>query len=128
MNLEEKLGFFKNPNNMGAIEQADGEGLVGTPDCGEMMKITLKIEGDRIVDAKFSTFGCGAAISTSATVTELIKGKTVDEALTVGSKVVAQALIGAPPVKKHCSMLTQDALKAAIDDYLQKKKAKHPEA
>lgn len=110
-----------NPKNVGRIEDADGIGEVGNPVCGDVMKIYLKIEDDRIVDVKFETFGCAAAIATSSMVTELVKGKTIEEALKVSNKDVAEALGGLPPQKVHCSLLAEEGIKAAVDDYLAKK-------
>ncbi|MCX7856798.1 MAG: Fe-S cluster assembly scaffold protein NifU [Deltaproteobacteria bacterium] len=118
---EKVMDHFMNPRNMGEIEDADGIGEVGSPVCGDVMKLYLKIENDIIVDAKFKTFGCGAAIASSSMTTELIKGKTVDEALKLTNEVVAEALGGLPPEKMHCSVLAEDALKAAIEDYKKKK-------
>ena len=111
------IEHYQNPRNVGEIEDADGIGMVGNPTCGDMMKITLKIQGERIEDVKFKTYGCGAAIATSSMVTELIKGKTIEEALQVTNRDVANALDGLPPVKMHCSMLAEKAVKAAIEDY-----------
>ena len=115
------MDHFMNPRNMGEIEDADGVGEVGNPACGDVMKLYLKIEGDRITDAKFKTFGCGAAIASSSMTTELIKGKTIDEALKLSNEAVAEALGGLPPAKQHCSVLAEDALKIAIEDYKKKK-------
>lgn len=115
------MQLFMNPKNVGRIEDADGIGEVGNPICGDVMKIYLKIEDDRIVDVKFETFGCAAAIATSSMVTELVKGKTIEEALKVSNKDVAEALGGLPPQKVHCSLLAEEGIKAAVDDYLAKK-------
>lgn len=115
------MQLFMNPKNVGRIEDADGIGEVGNPVCGDVMKIYLKIEDDRIVDVKFETFGCAAAIATSSMVTELVKGKTIEEALKVSNKDVAEALGGLPPQKVHCSLLAEEGIKAAVDDYLAKK-------
>ncbi len=115
---EKVMDHFVNPRNMGEIEEADGVGIVGNPVCGDTMKITLKIEEGRIIDVKFKTFGCGAAIATSSMVTELVKGKTMEEALQVTNKTVAEALDGLPPIKMHCSVLAEEGIKAAIEDYL----------
>jgi nitrogen fixation protein NifU and related proteins len=115
------MDHFMNPRNMGEIEDADGIGEVGNPACGDVMKLYLKIEGDTIVDAKFKTFGCGAAIASSSMTTELIKGKTIDEALKLSNEAVAEALGGLPPAKQHCSVLAEDALKEALEDYKKKK-------
>jgi nitrogen fixation NifU-like protein len=114
---EEVMDHFMNPRNVGTIEDADGVGKVGNPICGDLMELSVKIEGDRITDVKFRTFGCGAAIATSSILTEMIKGKTLQEALQVTDGVIAEALGGLPAKKMHCSMLGADALKAAIQDY-----------
>ncbi|MEM0202446.1 MAG: Fe-S cluster assembly scaffold protein NifU [Archaeoglobaceae archaeon] len=116
------LEHFMNPRNVGEIPDADGIGMEGNPVCGDVMKIYIKVEGDRIVDAKFQTFGCGAAIAVSSMITEMVKGKTLDEAMKISKDVVAEALGGLPPQKMHCSNLGADALKKAIEDYLSKKK------
>ena len=115
---EKVMDHFINPRNMGEIEVADGVGTAGNPVCGDTMKITLKIEEGRIIDIKFKTFGCGAAIATSSMVTKLIKGKTIEEALQVTNKTVAEALDGLPPIKMHCSVLAEEGIRAAIEDYL----------
>jgi nitrogen fixation NifU-like protein len=117
---EKVMDHFMNPRNMGEIDNPDGVGMVGNPVCGDMMKIMIKVENDRIVDVKFKTFGCGAAIATSSMATELVKGKTIEEALAVTNKAVAEALDGLPPVKMHCSVLAEDGIRAAINDYLVK--------
>lgn len=119
---EKVMEHFKNPRNIGEIPDADGIGNVGNPVCGDIMRLYIKVKDDKIVDAKFKTFGCGAAISTSSMVTELVKGKTIEEALKISNKAVAEALGGLPPIKMHCSVLAEEALKSAIDDYLKKKK------
>ncbi len=116
----EVIEHYTNPRNVGEIEDADGEGTVGNPACGDVMKLTIKVKDGRITDARFKTFGCGAAIATSSMVTELIKGKTIEEALTVTNKTVAEALGGLPKIKMHCSVLAEDALKAAIEDFRKK--------
>lgn len=121
MYTEKLMQLFMDPKNVGRIEDADGIGEVGNPVCGDVMKIYLKIEDDRIVDVKFETFGCAAAIATSSMVTELVKGKTIEEALKVSNKDVAEALGGLPPQKVHCSLLAEEGIKAAVDDYLAKK-------
>jgi len=112
------MEHFANPRNVGEIEDASGVGTVGNPVCGDIMKMFIKVENGVITDVKFKTFGCGAAIATSSMATELIKGKTIEEALKVTNKTVAEALGGLPPVKMHCSVLAEEALKSAIDDYL----------
>lgn len=114
---EKVMDHFQNPRNVGEIENPDGVGTVGNPTCGDVMKLYLKIEDNIIVDVKFKTFGCGAAIATSSIVTEMVKGKSVDEALKISNKSVAEALDGLPPVKMHCSVLAEDALKAALEDW-----------
>ena len=108
---------FTNPRNVGEIADADGIGEVGNATCGDIMKIYLKINGDIITDVKFKTFGCGAAIATSSMATEMIKGKPLSEALQLTNKAVVEALDGLPPVKVHCSVLAEQAIKHAIDDY-----------
>ncbi len=115
------MDHFMHPRNMGEIENADAVGEVGNPACGDVMKLYLKIEDDKIVDVKFKTFGCGAAIASSSITTELIKGKTLDEALKLSNQAVAEALGGLPPAKEHCSVLAEDALKSAIEDYRKRK-------
>ena len=120
MYSEKVLDHFKNPRNVGEIENPDGEGSVGNPVCGDMMTIYLKIKDDRIEDIKFKTFGCGAAIATTSMTTELAKGKTLDEAMEITRDKVAEALDGLPPVKMHCSNLAADALHDAIKDYRKK--------
>jgi len=114
---EKVMDYFANPRNVGKLEDADGVGEVGNATCGDIMKIYLKIEDDRIVDAKFNTFGCGAAVATSSMATELIIGKTIDEALQITNKAVVEALDGLPPSKHHCSVLAEEAIHAAIEDY-----------
>ncbi len=108
------------PHNVGEIKDADGIGSVGNPVCGDILKLYLKIKDDKIVDAKFKTFGCGAAIATSSMVTELVKDKTIDEALKISNRIVAESLGGLPAVKMHCSVLAEEALKSAIDDFKKK--------
>jgi len=120
MYSEKVMDHFSNPRNVGEIENPDGVGTIGNPQCGDIMKIFIKVENNIIKDIKFKTFGCGAAIATSSMVTEMVKGKTLDDALKVTNKAVAEALDGLPPVKMHCSNLAADALHAAIKDYLQK--------
>jgi nitrogen fixation NifU-like protein len=121
MYTEEVLEHFRNPRNVGKIEDADGIGRVGNPVCGDVMVMYLRIRGERIEDAKFETFGCGAAIATSSMATELIKGKSIEEALKVTNRAVAEALGGLPPHKMHCSVLAEEAVKAAIEDYRRRK-------
>ena len=111
------IDHFTNPRNVGIVENADGVGKVGNPVCGDMMEMSLKIDQDVITDIKFRTFGCGAAIATSSIATELIKGQTIDEALELTNRAIAEALDGLPPVKMHCSVLAADALKMALADY-----------
>ncbi len=111
------MDHFMNPRNMGEIEDASAIAEVGNPVCGDVMRLYLKIEDGRIVDAKFKTFGCGAAIASSSMTTEMIKGKSVDEALSLSNEAVAEALGGLPPAKMHCSVLAEDAVKAALEDY-----------
>lgn len=117
MYSEKVMDHFSNPRNVGEIENADGIGEVGNAHCGDIMKIYLKVENDIIEDVKFKTFGCGAAVATSSMATELVKGKTIDEALEVTNKAVVEALDGLPPAKLHCSVLAEEAIKAAIEDY-----------
>ena len=117
---EKVMEHFRNPHNVGEISDASGVGKVGNPVCGDIMNLYIKVENDIIVDAKFKTFGCGAAIATSSMVTDLVKGKTVDDALKISNRAVAEALGGLPSIKMHCSMLAEQALKSAIEDYLKK--------
>ena len=118
---EKVMDHFAHPRNVGEIENADGVGVVGNAKCGDIMKIYLKIdENDTITDCKFKTFGCGAAIATSSMATELIKGKSIDEALKLTNSAVVEALEGLPPVKVHCSVLAEEAVKSAIADYYKK--------
>ena len=123
MYSEKVMDHFSNPRNVGEIMDADGVGTVGNAKCGDIMKIFLKIENGIIKDVKFKTFGCGAAIATSSMATEMIKGKTIKEASELTNKAVAEALDGLPEVKIHCSLLAEEAVKAALDEYI----AKHPE-
>ena len=120
MYTEKVMDHFANPRNVGEIENADGVGEVGNAKCGDIMKIYLKIDNDVITDVKFKTFGCGAAIATSSMATELIKGKSVEDAIGLTNKAVIEALGGLPPVKVHCSVLAEEAVKAAIADYYTK--------
>lgn len=118
---------FMDPHNMGEIENPSGVGTVGNPVCGDLMQIMIKVEDGVIVDIKFKTFGCGAAIATSSMITDLAKGKTIEEALKITRSDVAESLEGLPPVKMHCSNLAADALHAAIEDYQAKMKANKKE-
>ena len=120
---EKVMETFNNPKNVGEIENPDGIGTVGNEVCGDIMQITLRIENDVITDAKFKTFGCAAAIATSSTATEMVKGMTVEEVLKLTNKRVIDALGGLPPQKLHCSVLAEEAIKAAIEDYQSKKHA-----
>lgn len=117
---EQVMDHFTNPRNVGDMENPDGIGHVGNPVCGDIMELYIKVKDGIITDAKFKTFGCGAAIATSSMVTELVKGKTVDKALEISNKAVADALGGLPSIKMHCSVLAEEALRSAIDDYLNK--------
>ena len=114
------MDHFMNPRNVGEIKDADGIGEVGNPRCGDIMRIYIKVKENRITNIKFLTFGCGAAVATSSMVTELVKGKTLEEALKVTNQEVADSLDGLPPIKMHCSNLAEQALKAAIEDYRKK--------
>ncbi|MEA4898497.1 MAG: Fe-S cluster assembly scaffold protein NifU [Christensenellaceae bacterium] len=116
----EVMDHFMNPRNVGELENPDGTGTVGNAKCGDIMQIQIQVENDVITDVKFKTFGCGAAIATSSRATEMVKGKTLDEALRVTNKMVAESLGGLPPVKVHCSVLAEEALQAAIEDYKKK--------
>jgi len=124
MYTEKVMEHFKNPRNMGEIPDADGVGTVGNPVCGDLMTIYIKVKDNRIGDIKFKTFGCGSAIATSSMITELAKGKTLEEGMKISRANVADSLGGLPPIKMHCSNLASDALHAAIDDYYKKQKAK----
>lgn len=117
---EKVMDHFTNPRNVGEIEDADGIGEVGNAKCGDIMKMYIKVENNIITDVKFKTFGCGAAVATSSMATVLIKGKSIDEALKLTNKAVVEALEGLPPVKIHCSVLAEQAMKAAISDYYRK--------
>ena len=121
MYTDKVLDHFRNPRNMGEIPDADGIGTVGNPVCGDLMSIYIKVKDNCIEDIKFKTFGCGAAIATSSMITELAKGKTLDEAMKISRGDVASSLDGLPPIKMHCSNLAADGLHAAIQDYLKKK-------
>ena len=117
---EKVMDHFNHPRNVGEIPDASGIGTVGNPVCGDVMKMYLKIEGELITDVKFKTFGCGAAVATSSMVTEMVKGKTIKEALEITNQAVAQALGGLPPKKMHCSVLAEEALRSALKDYYKK--------
>ena len=114
---EKVMDHFANPRNVGEIDNADGIGAVGNAKCGDIMKMYIKVDNDVITDVKFKTFGCGAAIATSSIATEMIKGKTLEDALKLTNKAVVEALDGLPPAKLHCSVLAEEAMKAAISDY-----------
>ena len=118
------MDHFLHPHNVGDLADANGVGNVGNPVCGDIMRLSIKVENGRIVDARFKTFGCGAAIATSSMVTDLVKGKTLEEALQISNKAVAEALGGLPKVKMHCSVLAEEALRSAIEDY-QKHQSPH---
>lgn len=124
MYSEKVMDHFSNPRNVGELENPSGTGTVGNAKCGDIMKMDIQVENGIITDVKFKTFGCGAAIATSSMATEMVKGKTLKEALALTNKAVAEALDGLPPVKMHCSMLAEQAIHAAIEDY----QKKHPEA
>jgi len=117
---EKVMEHFRNPRNVGEIENPDGIGHVGNPICGDVMELYIKVKDNIITDAKFKTFGCGAAIATSSMVTELVIGKTIDETKEITNKVVAEALDGLPPIKMHCSVLAEEAMETAIKDYKEK--------
>ncbi|HOK59627.1 MAG TPA: Fe-S cluster assembly scaffold protein NifU [Candidatus Dojkabacteria bacterium] len=114
------MDHFLNPRNVGEIKDADGIGEVGNPVCGDIMRMYIKVKDNIITDIKFLTYGCGAAVATSSMVTEMVKGKTLEEALEISNKHVAEALDGLPPIKMHCSNLAEEGIKAAIDDYKKK--------
>jgi len=128
MYSEKVLEYFHNPKNVGEIEDPDGTGQVGNVACGDIMKITITVAEDVITDIKFKTFGCAAAIATSSMITEMVKGKTLDEALKITNRDVAEELGGLPKQKMHCSNLAADALKAAIDDYIDRTKGRGGES
>ncbi|MCD6358658.1 MAG: Fe-S cluster assembly scaffold protein NifU [Dehalococcoidia bacterium] len=119
---EKVMEHFENPHNVGEMENPDGIGHVGNPMCGDIMELYIRVKDNIITEAKFKTFGCGAAIATSSMVTEMVKGETVEEALKISNQAVAEALGGLPPVKMHCSVLAEEALRSAINDYLNKSK------
>ena len=127
MYSEKVMDHFTNPRNVGEIEDASGVGTVGNAKCGDIMRIYLKIENGIIEDVKFKTFGCGAAIATSSMATEMVKGKSIEEAMKLTNKAVAEALDGLPPVKMHCSLLAEQALKEALEDYFKKNNLPLPE-
>ena len=118
------MNHFLNPRNVGEIKDADGIGEVGNPVCGDIMRMYIKVKDNVITDIKFLTYGCGAAVATSSMVTEMVKGKTIEEALEITNKQVAEALDGLPPIKMHCSLLAEEGIKAAIDDYKKKHEKK----
>ncbi len=118
------MDHFLNPRNVGEIKDADGIGEVGNPVCGDIMRMYIKVKDNVITDIKFLTYGCGAAVATSSMVTEMVKGKTIEEALKITNKQVAEALDGLPPIKMHCSLLAEEGIKAAIDDYKKKHEKK----
>ena len=124
---EKVMDHFRNPRNVGVIEDADGVGEVGNAKCGDIMKMYLKIDDDTITDVKFETFGCGSAIASSSMATELIKGKPVSEAMTLTNKAVAEALDGLPDYKMHCSVLAEEAIQNALEDYYAKNPDKRRE-
>jgi nitrogen fixation NifU-like protein len=116
------MEHFRNPHNVGEIPDASGIGNVGNPVCGDIMRLYIKVDDKEVItDAKFKTFGCGAAIATSSMVTDLVRGKTIEEALKVSNRAVAEALGGLPKIKMHCSVLAEEALRGAINDYMSKK-------
>ena len=125
---EKVMEHFKNPRNVGEIENPDGIGHVGNPICGDIMELYIKVNNGTIVDAKFKTFGCGAAIATSSMVTEMVKGKSIREALEISNRAVAEALDGLPAIKMHCSVLAEEALKSAIENYLQQASEENKES
>ena len=124
MYTQKVIEHFQSPKNVGELDDADGIGTVGNPSCGDIMKIYIKVQNEIIVDIKFQTFGCGAAIATSSITTEMVKGKTIEEAIKLTRNDVADALGGLPPIKMHCSNLATDALNAAIKDYRAKQSGK----
>ncbi|MGA2573039.1 MAG: Fe-S cluster assembly scaffold protein NifU [Candidatus Methanomethylicaceae archaeon] len=127
MYSEKVMDHFRHPRNVGEIPDADGIGKVGNPVCGDLMWIYIKVKDGRLEDVKFKTFGCGAAIATSSMITEIARGKTIDEALKISRQDVADSLDGLPPIKMHCSNLASDGLKAAILDYMKKNNIKPPD-
>ena len=128
MYSEKVLDHFQNPRNMGEIENYNGMGMVGNAKCGDIMQMFIRVNDDGIIeDVGFKTFGCGAAVATSSMATEMIKGKSIDEALKLSNSAVVEALEGLPPVKIHCSVLAEEAVKAAVDDYYKRKAEKKDE-
>ena len=125
---EKVMDHFQHPRNVGKMDDADGVGEVGNAKCGDIMKIYIKVKDDIITDIKFNTFGCGSAIAASSMATEMIKGKPISQALELTNKAVVEALDGLPPAKIHCSVLAEEAVKAAIDDYYKKKATKEQSA
>ena len=125
---EKVMDHFRNPRNVGVIEDADAVGEVGNAKCGDIMKMYFKIEGDTLADVKFETFGCGSAIASSSMATELIKGKPLSEVAQLTNKAVAEALDGLPDYKMHCSVLAEEAIQSALEDYYKKHPEKKPEA
>lgn len=123
---EQVIEHVKNPRNIGEMENPDGVGRVGNPVCGDVMELYIKVKDGIITDSSFKTFGCGAAIATSSMVTEMVKGKTIKEALEISNKAVADALGGLPPVKMHCSVLAEEALKKALENYYERRGEKPP--
>jgi nitrogen fixation NifU-like protein len=119
---EEVLDHFKNPRNAGEIKNPNGVGHVGNPVCGDIVELYITVANGIIVDAKFRTFGCAAAIATSSMLTEMVKGKSIEEALKISNKAVVEALGGLPPIKMHCSVMAEEALEAAINDYFERRK------
>ena len=128
MYTEKVLDHFSNPRNMGEVKDANGVGMVGNAKCGDIMQMFIKVNDDGIIeDCGFKTFGCGAAIATSSMATEMIKGKSIDEALKLSNVAVVEALKGLPPQKIHCSVLAEEAVKSAIEDYYKRKNGEKPE-
>lgn len=128
MYSDKVMDHFNNPRNVGSLENADGIGQVGNAKCGDIMKMYIKVENNIITDVRFKTFGCGAAIATSSMATEMVKGKTLEEALKVSNKAVTEALDGLPPAKMHCSVLAEDAVHAAIEDYQKRQRNQKEQA
>ena len=128
MYSEKVMDHFNNPRNTGSLENPDGIGHVGNPVCGDIMELYIMVKDNIITDVKFKTFGCGAAIATSSMVTEMVKGKSLEDALKISNKAVAEALGGLPAIKMHCSVLAEEALSSAINDYLTKNPEKNTEA